>query len=190
LAEYQITPKKRLDLRPVSGPLERAQEDRVLGHLRLVHSGSARSRVPLPSGPAARGKARAWSSRVNRSGQACIRGWVESAPLAFWTQLHPRKYYTEDPTELPRPMVTDAWDVEGTVWLITDDNRDRGGDIVMELPARRYQDPEGATAAYADLWAEVTELALLRPLDARSWEPAESGRASVGLGPAQRRLHR
>ena len=42
----------------------------------------------------------------------------------------------------------------------------------MELPERRYHRPEDAAAGFADLWTELTELALSRPLDAASWKPA------------------
>jgi hypothetical protein len=189
MRSYQITGRKRLDLSPVFGPLERAQEERVFEHLRL-----ALERVRALQGTLAERTGGPWVTRVtldviDQSGQACISGWVETSPgaafaLTFEGELRPRNFYDDDPkagtlgwSPTRREMATDAWDVEGLVYVYPPKQHrwDPHQEVAVELAERRYHSPEEAAAAYADLWAELTDLALSRPLDSAHWKPDERG---------------
>lgn len=63
----------------------------------------------------------------------------------------------------------DAWDLEAEITVYTDENRDRGGDVALELPERRYHRPEEAAAGFAAICGELAKLGLSRPPDAASW---------------------
>ena len=117
MRSYQITSRKRLDLSPVFGRLEREQEDRVLGHLHVAHE-----RLQALMRAFAKRTGSQWTSGVELQlfglGQACICGSVETPPGAAFeltceVELRPCNFYDDDPaagtlgwTPKPRVMAT------------------------------------------------------------------------------------
>ena len=126
-----------------------------------------------------------------------IEGWVEGdGPLAVWVELTPRMgppppdvedpsapyaswmvfWFIDDPQE--RPIDIDGWDVEGSLSIVTDDNHDRGGDVVLDLPGGHHHDPEDAAAAFPAICGELAAAVLSRPPDAASWLGEEENGAA------------
>jgi hypothetical protein len=174
----------------VFGPLDDDRMARVQNQLRMADERLVALRDTL----AARTDV-SWESdglgleTSDRLQRGMFSGWVEGddAPLGVWVELTPRMgpppadvedptapyaswmvfWFVDDPED--RPIDIHGWDVQGHIRVITDENRDRFGDVVLNLPARHYDDPEKAAAALAAVCAELAEAALSRPPDAASW---------------------
>jgi hypothetical protein len=114
------------------------------------------------------------------SGQAMITGVVTDPEegLTFTVELRPRNFFDEErpwrPDEPPRAMVTDAWDVEGEVQVMTV-TRIQGRKYTVqesaaELSEQRHETPEAAVAALVSYADDLIELALSRDPVAASWQ--------------------
>ncbi len=117
---------------------------------------------------------------VYESGQAMVNGAVEDPAegITFSVELRPSNFFDDErpwrPGEAPRPMATDAWDVEGEA-LVLKVTRVSGRKYTIqesaaELEEQRYDTPEAATAALVQFASDLAELALSRDPVAASWQ--------------------
>ena len=91
--------------------------------------------------------------------------------VSFWARLTPCWDTSGWQPGGPGQAGKGAWDLEAEITVYTDENHDRGGDVVLELPARRYLSPEEAAVGFAATCAELGELALSRRPNVASWQP-------------------
>jgi hypothetical protein len=120
---------------------------------------------------------RSWRSRgieleTYPSGQASIGGYVQDGEVTFAVELRPHNFFHEAPWrpgEPTRRMSTDAWDVDATIYVISDAGVEAGQDAAAELPARRRERPGDAAAALVEVCLDLHELARSRPPEPRAW---------------------
>jgi hypothetical protein len=128
---------------------------------------------------------------VYDSGQAMVTGSVEddSEGITFTLELRPGNFFDDErpwrPGEAPRPMSTDAWDVEGEA-LVLKVTRVSGRkytiqETAAELEEQRFDTPEAAAAAFARYASDLAELAVSREPVAASWQ---SDIDEIGAPPA------
>jgi hypothetical protein len=120
---------------------------------------------------------RSWRSRgiyleTFPSGQACIGGYVQDGDLTFAVELRPQNFFHEAPWrpgEPLRKMATDAWDVDASVYVVSDATIDAGQETAAKLPVRRLTDPKDAVGALVVVCTDVHQLALSRPAEVDAW---------------------
>src|SRR4051812_28145863 len=133
---------------------------------------------------------------VYDSGQAMVTGSVkdDSEGITFALELRPGNFFDDDrpwrPGEAPRPMSTDAWDVEGEA-LVLKVTRVSGRkytiqETAAELEEQRFDTPEAAAAAFAQCASDLAELALSREPVAASWQ---SDIDEIGMPPDTGDVH-
>jgi hypothetical protein len=129
---------------------------------------------------------------VYESGQAMVAGSVKDGfeGITFALELRPGNFFDDArpwrPGEAPRPMATDAWDVEGEA-LVLKVTRVSGRKYTIqesaaELEEQRFTTPESAAAAFASYATRLAELALSREPVAASWQ---SDIDEIGTAPGQ-----
>jgi hypothetical protein len=117
---------------------------------------------------------------VYDSGQAMVTGSVrdDSEGITFALELRPGNFFDDErpwrPGEAPRPMSTDAWDVEGEA-LVLKVTRVSGRkytiqETAAELEEQRFDTPEAAAAAFASYASDLADLAISREPVAASWQ--------------------
>jgi hypothetical protein len=128
---------------------------------------------------------RAWETggagvEVYDSGQAMVTGSVkdDAEGITFTLELRPGNFFDDErpwrPGEAPRPMATDAWDVEGEA-LVLKVTRVSGRKYTIQetaaaLEEQRFDTPEAAAAAFVSYASDLSELALSREPVAASWQ--------------------
>jgi hypothetical protein len=174
------------ELAPVLGELEEGQQTNVLEQLEEADARLAALRDEL----AERSGRDSWTTTgvaLERleSGQARILGEVDDAGegMTFQLELRPRNFFNEDnpwrPGQPPRPMATDAWDLEGAV-LVMRQTRISGRKYTVqetaeELPEARYTSVDEAVGAFAAMAEELAGLALSRDPLPSAWFEEEEG---------------
>lgn len=144
---------------------------------------------------------RPWETRgVNvelyESGQSMVNGTVEDASegITFSVELRPSNFFDDErpwrPGEAPRPMATDAWDVEGEA-LVLKVTKVSGRKYTIqeqaaELEEQRFDTPEAAAAGLVSFASRLAELALSRDPVAASWQ---SDIDEIGTPPSDEDAH-
>jgi hypothetical protein len=180
------------DLSVVFGELDDAQRVHVQEQLDL-----AGARLTELAATLAERSGRPWeTSGVNvelyDSGQAMVNGVVDDPVdgITFTVELRPSNFFDDErpwrPGEMPRPMATDAWDVEGEA-LVLKVVRISGRKYTIqesaaELEEQRHYTPETAAEALASCAERLAELALARGPVAVSWQ---SDVDEIGTPPAE-----
>jgi len=172
----QAISSDELDLAPVFGALEDDVKERVLDELRRAESTLAalRDELGLAGEPL--------TLERYPSGQAEVATNLKGAEgkLTFEAGLRPRNFFSESPWQpghAPRPMVTDAWDVDGYVRVMV--RRPVGRhkytiqETAEELEERRFTDPAEAAAALAEVVDRLAELARSREPTVDAWAAPE-----------------
>ena len=114
------------------------------------------------------------------SGQAMIAGVVDDPAegITFNVELRPSNFFDEQrpwrPGEAPRPMATNAWDVEGEALVLkvtkVSGRKYTITESAAELEEQRHDTPEAAVAAFVGYVDDLAELALSRDPVAASWQ--------------------
>jgi hypothetical protein len=117
------------------------------------------------------------------SGQASVHGEVRRGEGTVWfsAELRPRNYFSEHnpwrPGQPPRPMQTDAWDVDGFVHVVVVrhvlNKKYRLEETAAEIEERRFDSAQEAADALLSTVAELSDLALSREPTVEAWAPAE-----------------
>jgi hypothetical protein len=126
-----------------------------------------------------------WTTRgvhveVFESGQSMIKGAVKDPEeqMEFNVELRPSNFFDEArpwrPGEPPRPMSSDAWDVEGEA-LVNRVAKVSGRkytiqENVAELDEQRFDSPDDAVAAFVKYVNDLAELALSREPTTEAWQ--------------------
>jgi hypothetical protein len=168
------------DLSVVFGELDDARRAAV--QEQLDAAGAALTQLAAALGERS---GRTWATsgtgiEVYDSGQAMVTGSVgdDSEGITFTLELRPGNFFDDErpwrPGEAPRPMSTDAWDVEGEA-LVLKVTRVSGRkytiqETAAELEEQRFDTPEAAAAAFASYATELAQLALSREPVAASWQ--------------------
>ena len=171
-----------LDLTPVFGELDDETKGRVLEGLREGNAALAALRDELGL------EGDGLTLERYPSGQTEVSGILSGAEgkLTFEVGLRPRNFFSETPWQpghAPRPMVTDAWDVDGYVHVMV--RRLVGGhkytiqETGAEIEERRYESAAEAAAALADTCGQLAELARSREPTVEAWAPPEEESTSV-----------
>ena len=167
-------------LSAVFGPLDDAQRAAVQAQL-----DAASETLTALAATLGERSGRTWETggaaiEVFDSGQAMERGVVEEKGegITFGVEVRPSNFFDDErpwrPGEAPRPMATDAWDVEGEA-LVLKVTRVSGRKYTIqesaaELEEQRFDTAEAAAAAFATYASDLAELALSRDPVAASWQ--------------------
>jgi hypothetical protein len=167
------------DLGPVFGGLTDDERAELVERLRAVDERLAGLRDSLGDG---------WSTEgllleTLPSGQASLHGEVRGADGAVWfrAELRPRNYFSEHnpwrPGQPPRPMQTDAWDVDGSVNVVVLryvlNKKYRIEETPAEIEERRFDDATEAADALLATVGELSDLAQSREPTVAAWAPPE-----------------
>jgi hypothetical protein len=167
-----------VDVTPIFGQLDEETQERVLEELRRAEATLAalRDELGLEGDPLT----------VERypSGQAEVAANLKGADgkLTFEAGLRPRNFFSETPWQpgyAPRPMMTDAWDVDGNVRVMVRRLVGRHKYTIQETPdeieEQRYDSPAEAAAALAAVAERLAELARSREATVEAWASPEPG---------------
>ena len=168
-----------LDLTPVFGELDEATKGEVLESLRRGDAAlrAAAKELKLNAEPL--------TLSTYPSGQAELTSTArgEEGKLTFEAALRPRNFFSEHnpwrPGQPPRPMQTDAWDVEGAVNVmvrrLVGQHKYTIQETPEELAASRYESAPEAAAALAAYCERLAELMRSREATVAAWaEPDPS----------------
>ena len=162
-----------IDLTPVFGQLDETTTSTVLETLRRGDSTlqAAAKELELAADPL--------TLSTYPSGQAeltaAARG--EDGKLTFEAAVRPRNFFSEHnpwrPGQPPRPMQTDAWDVEGAVNVmvrrLVGQHKYTIQETPEELMAVRYETAPDAAAALASCCERLAELMRSRDATVAAW---------------------
>ena len=165
-----------LDLSPVFGELDDETSDRVLDELRRAESTFAKMRdeLSLTGEPLL--------LQRYPSGQTEVSSTLKGADgkLTFEAVLRPRNFFSESPWQPGRPprvMMTDSWDVEGSVKVMVRRPVGKHKYTIEETPEeieeQRYEGALEAAAALAAVAGKLAELAHSREPTVEAWAPPE-----------------
>lgn len=163
---------ENLDLAPVFGQLTNTGRENVLTRLAEAERKLLELRDELTERTGQRWQSAGVQLDTYPSGQASISGYVEDGELTFAVELRPRNFYAEtawQPGDAPREMATDAWEVDATVYVVSDAAVDTGQQTATETAPRQETRPEDAAAALCDVCIELRRLARSRPTEASAW---------------------
>jgi hypothetical protein len=116
------------------------------------------------------------------SGQAEVAASLTGAEgkLSFEAGLRPRNFFSETPWQPGYPrrsMVTDAWDVDGSVRVLVRRLVGRHRHTIQETGAeieeQQFDSPGEAAAALAAVCSRLAELARSREPTVEAWAPPE-----------------
>jgi hypothetical protein len=167
-----------LDLAPVFGPLDDETTSRVLAELRRAEATLAalRDELGLEGEPLTLERYPSGQSEVATALKAA------AGKLIFEAGLRPRNFFSETPWQpghAPRPMMTDAWDVDGNVRVmvrrLVGTHKYTIQETPEEIEEQRYQSPVEAAAALADVAEKLAALARSREATVEAWAPPEGG---------------
>jgi hypothetical protein len=164
------------DVGPVFGPLDDDERAAVLEQLLRVDERLEELRDRLGDGWTTEGV----ELQTLPSGQASMRGQVarDDGSLTFSAELRPGNYFSDvpwRPGEPPRPMETDAWDVDGAVYANVRryllNKKYWVQETVAETEPRRFTNAADAATGLLSAVAELTDLALSREPTVEAWAP-------------------
>jgi hypothetical protein len=165
-----------LDLAPVFGALDEETKGRVLDELRRAESTLAALRDELGL------EGEALTLERYPSGQAEVTTTLKGAEgkLTFEAGLRPRNFFSETPWQpgyAPRSMLTDAWDVDGSVHVmvrrLVGTHKYTIQETPEEIEERRFESPTEAAAALASVSEQLAALARSREATVDAWAPPE-----------------
>jgi hypothetical protein len=160
------------DLSPVFGRLDRSECTAVLHALARAEEKLLALRRELTERTNRSWRSRGLELETYPSGQASIGGYVQDGELTFAVELRPQNFFHDEPWkpgEPSREMATDAWDVDASVYVMSEGGLEIGQETAAELPARRHERAKEAAAALVDVCAELDQLARSRPAEPRAW---------------------
>ncbi|HEY3921663.1 MAG TPA: hypothetical protein VGL76_06065 [Gaiellaceae bacterium] len=163
-----------LDLAPVFGELDDDARDGVLAALRDAEATLAKARddLELTGDPL--------TLRLYPSGQTEIGSTLKGADgkLTFEASLRPRNFFSETPWQPGRParmMLTDAWDVDGSVKVMVRRPVGKHKYTIEEMPEeieeQRYESPIEAAGALKAIADQLATLARSRETTVDAWAP-------------------
>jgi|GEM_PF-4866620 hypothetical protein len=162
-----------LDLEPVFGALDAETRERVLAELR--RGDEALRAVAAELGIESEGLVLS----TYPSGQTEVAATLRAAggKLSFEVGLRPRNFFSPHnpwrPGQPPRPMQTDAWDVDGAVNVmvrrLVGQHKYTIQEQAVELETTRYESPVEAAAALAACCERLAELARSREATVEAW---------------------
>src|SRR5579884_753611 len=162
-----------LDLEPVFGALDAETRERVLAELR--RGDEALRAVAAELGIESEGLVLS----TYPSGQTEVAATLRAAggKLSFEVGLRPRNFFSPHnpwrPGQPPRPMQTDAWDVDGAVNVmvrrLVGQHKYTIQEQAEELETTRYESPVEAAAALAACCERLAELARSREATVEAW---------------------
>jgi hypothetical protein len=165
-----------LDLAPVFGVLDDETSSRVLEQLRRAEQTLAALRDELGL------EGETLTLERYPSGQTEVISNLKGAEgkLTFEAGLRPRNFFSETPWQpghAPRPMLTDAWDVDGYVRVmvrrLVGTHKYTIQETGAEIDEQRFDSPEAAAAGLADVCERIAELARSREPTVEAWTPPE-----------------
>ena len=163
-----------LDLGPVFGELDDDTKAKVLAELQAAEAtlAKAQSELELTGEPL--------TVRRYPSGQSEIGSTLKGADgkLTFEASLRPRNFFSETPWQPGRPtrmMITDAWDVDGSVKVMVRRPVGKHKYTIEETPEeieeQRYESPVEAAAALKAIAERLATLARSREATVDAWAP-------------------
>jgi hypothetical protein len=115
------------------------------------------------------------------SGQASIQAEIREGDGTLWftAELRPRNYFSEHnpwrPGQPPRPMQTDAWNVDGTAHVMVRrkvvNKKYNIEESAAEIEERSYSSSAEAAAGLLSVLDELSTLALSREATVEAWAP-------------------
>ena len=167
-----------LDLAPVFGQLDDEAKARVVEQLRRAESSLAalKDELDLEGEPL--------TLERYPSGQTEIVTGLKGAAgkVTFEAGLRPRNFFSETPWQpghAPRAMMTDAWDVDGSVRVmvrrLVGTHKYTIQETPEEIEEQRFDSPVDAAGALATVVERLVELARSRELTVDAWAPPEGG---------------
>jgi hypothetical protein len=165
-----------VDLKPVFGELDDATKSRVLEELRRGHATLVAVRDEL----SLEGEGVVLSTYPSGQTEVACLVNLADGKLRFEASLRPRNFFSESPWQpghAPRPMVTDAWDVDGFVRVMV--RRPVAGhkytieETGAEIEEQRFDSATDAAAALAAACDQLAELARSREPTVEAWAPPE-----------------
>lgn len=174
----QAISSDELDLGPVFGALDESTTGKVLAELHRAEATLAaiRDELGLTGEPL--------TLERYPSGQAEIISNLQGADgkLTFEAGLRPRNFFSENPWQpghAPRSMMTDAWDVDGSVRVmvrrLVGTHKYTIQETPEEIEEQRFDSPVEAAAALATVCEQLAELARSREPTVEAWAPPEGG---------------
>ena len=163
-----------IDLAPVFGRLDDEAKSGVLEELRRAEATLATLQEELSLA------GETLSLQRYPSGQAEVITTLKGAEgkLTFEAGLRPRNFFSEHPWQpghAPRPMMTDAWDVDGYVRVmvrrLVGTHKYTIQETPEEIEEQRYDSAVGAAAALAEVCERLAELARSREPTVDAWTP-------------------
>jgi hypothetical protein len=165
-----------VDLAPVFGELDEETRGAVLAELRRAEAELAALRDELELDGST------LALEQYPSGQAEVAANLKGAEgkVTFEAGLRPRNFFSETPWQpgyAPRSMLTDAWDVDGSVRVMVRRLVGRHKYTIQETGAeieeQRLDSPEEAATALAAVCSRLVELARSREPTVEAWAPPE-----------------
>ena|SRR5438067_202197 len=164
-----------LDLAPVFGALDDETKEQVLAELRRADATLTALRDELELDGEL-------TLEQYPSGQTEVIATLQGAAgkLTFEAGLRPRNFFSETPWQPgrgPRPMATDAWDVDGFVRVmvrrLVGTHKYTIQETPEELGEQRFDAPVEAAKALADTCERLVKLARSREPTVEAWAAAE-----------------
>ena len=163
-----------LDLAPVFGELDDDVKESVLAELRAAEATLAKvqEELELAGEPL--------TLRRYPSGQTEVASSLKGAEgkLTFEASLRPRNFFSETPWQPGRParlMLTDGWDVDGSVKVMVRRPVGKHKYTIEETPEeieeQRYESPAEAAAALKATAERLAGLARSREATVDAWAP-------------------
>jgi len=165
-----------LNIAPVFGQLDDDARDAVVDALRRAEATLAAVRDALGLA------GDTLTLEQYPSGQAEVLANLKGADgkLTFEAGLRPRNFFSQSPWQpghAPRPMMTDAWDVDGYVRVmvrrLVGTHKYTIQETGAEIDEQRYDEPVAAAEALAGVCEQLAELARSREPTVDAWAPPE-----------------
>jgi hypothetical protein len=165
-----------LNIAPVFGQLDDDTRDAVVDALRRAEATLAAVRDELDLAGTT------LALEQYPSGQAEVLANLKGADgkLTFEAGLRPRNFFSQSPWQpghAPRPMMTDAWDVDGYVRVmvrrLVGKHKYTIQETGAEIDEQRFDDPVAAAEALAGVCEQLAELARSREPTVDAWAPPE-----------------